>query len=399
MSKSWPLVALGEVLTHRKEFIKINDLDTYKRCRVKLHAQGIVLRDAVAGAEIKTKKQQVCKAGEFLVAEIDAKVGGFGIVPDELNGSIVSSHYFVFGIDESKLNRSFLDFYSRTLAFRNQVAAQGSTNYAAIRPNDVLGYSIPLPPLAEQQRIVARIEELAAKIEEARGLRRQAVEAAKALLNSQLRIKFESMTLKHGTSRLDNLIVEAGYGSSEKSTPERIKGAVPVLRIPNVASERLKLDDLKYTCLSQKDCERLLLKDGDILVVRTNGSIDLVGRCAVVFNLPEPMAFASYMIRLRLDKNSIDATFAQRMLRYLRTSGQLIDFARTSAGQYNVSLGRLRSAEIPLPPVSEQQHIVIYLDGLQAKVDALKRLQAEIAAELDAMLPSILDKAFRGDLI
>ncbi|MDD2736706.1 MAG: hypothetical protein PHF56_22465 [Desulfuromonadaceae bacterium] len=147
MSVAWPLVALEELLTHRKEFIQINDFEKYKRCRVKLHAQGIVLRDAVTGAEIKTKKQQVCKAGEFLVAEIDAKVGGFGIVPDELNGSIVSSHYFLFGIDEAKLDVRFLDFYSRTPAFRDQVAAQGSTNYAAIRPNDVLGYSIPLPPL------------------------------------------------------------------------------------------------------------------------------------------------------------------------------------------------------------------------------------------------------------
>lgn len=117
--------------------IQINDLDTYMRCRVKLHAQGIVLRDAVIGAEIKTKKQQVCKAGEFLVAEIDAKVGGFGIVPDELNGSIVSSHYFLFEIDEAKLDKRFLDFYSRTPAFRDQVAAQGSTNYAATQLDDV----------------------------------------------------------------------------------------------------------------------------------------------------------------------------------------------------------------------------------------------------------------------
>src|SRR5665647_2440733 len=105
MSKFWPLVALGEVMTHRKEFIQINDLEKYKRCRVKLHAQGIVLRDAVTGAEIKTKKQQVCNAGEFLVAEIDAKVGGFGIVPDDLEAAIVSSHYFLFVVDDKQLDR------------------------------------------------------------------------------------------------------------------------------------------------------------------------------------------------------------------------------------------------------------------------------------------------------
>ncbi len=180
----WPKVRLGEVLRHRKEFITIDDLTNYKRPRVQLHVNGIVLRDEVPGARIKTKTQQVCRSGEYLVAEIDAKVGGFGIVPESLDGSIVSSHYFLFVIDESKLDRRFLDFFIRTPAFREQVAAQGSTNYAAIRPTHVLGYEIPLPPLAEQRRVVARIEELAAQIHEARTLRHQATEGAEALLRS-----------------------------------------------------------------------------------------------------------------------------------------------------------------------------------------------------------------------
>src|SRR5439155_2981321 len=107
----WPIVPLGEVLNHRKEFIKINDLKGYKRCRVQLNARGIVLRDQVPGAEIKTKKQQVCKAGEFLVAEIDAKLGGYGIIPPDLEGAIVSSHYFLFGINEAKLDRRFLGYF------------------------------------------------------------------------------------------------------------------------------------------------------------------------------------------------------------------------------------------------------------------------------------------------
>jgi type I restriction enzyme S subunit len=121
-------VRLGEVLRHRKVFITIDDLETYKRPRVQLHAQGIVLRDEVPGALIKTKKQQVCREGDFLVAEIDAKVGGFGIVPHELDGAIVSGHYFLFMIDEARLDRRFLGWYLKTPAFRDQVEAQGSTN-------------------------------------------------------------------------------------------------------------------------------------------------------------------------------------------------------------------------------------------------------------------------------
>ena len=153
----WPLVPLGEVLTHRKQFVTIDDTASYKRCRVQLHAQGVLLRDQVPGADIKTKKQQVCRANEFLVAEIDAKLGGYGLVPAELDGAIVSSHYFLFGVDESKIDLGFLGYFIRTPAFHEQVAAQGSTNYAAIRPSHVLGYKIPLPVLENQQQVVEKL--------------------------------------------------------------------------------------------------------------------------------------------------------------------------------------------------------------------------------------------------
>ena len=64
--KAWPVVPMADVLRHRKEFITIDDTQHYKRCRVQLHAKGVLLRDTVSGADIKTKKQQVCRAGEFL---------------------------------------------------------------------------------------------------------------------------------------------------------------------------------------------------------------------------------------------------------------------------------------------------------------------------------------------
>src|SRR5262245_31589750 len=128
----WPDVALGELIAYRKEFIRIDDDVSYKRCRVQLNAKGIVLRDLVLGSEIKTKEQQICEDGDLLVAEIDAKAGGYGIVPSDLAGAIVSSHYFLFSINEQRLHRGFLDWYLKTPQFFDQVAARGSTNYAAI---------------------------------------------------------------------------------------------------------------------------------------------------------------------------------------------------------------------------------------------------------------------------
>ncbi len=122
--------------------------------------------------------------GEFLVAEIDAKMGGYGIVPEQLNGAIVSSHYFLFEIDERCLLRKFLHWYCQTSDFFEQVNARGSTNYAAIRPHDVLTYKVPLPPLAEQQRIVAKLDKVAGLVEEAQRLRKAIDREIRSLVQS-----------------------------------------------------------------------------------------------------------------------------------------------------------------------------------------------------------------------
>lgn len=224
-------------------------------------------------------------------------------------------------------------------------------------------------------------------------------EEVEALPNSELTAIFKALLEQNDACQLDKLLLEAGYGTSTKCEYERLENSVPVLRIPNVASERVNFDDVKYGTLTNAELDRVLVTEGDVIVVRTNGSADLVGRCAVVPTLSEPTAFASYLIRLRCDRQIVDSDYLQLMFKHLRTAGTLFDFARTTAGQYNVSLGRLRAAQIPIPPLPEQRRIVAYLDNLQTKIDALKQMQAETAAELNALMPSILDKAFKGEFV
>ena len=184
------MVDLGEVVSQRKVFITIEPDVTYSRCRVQTSARGVVLRDRLQGAEVKTKRQQVCRAGDFLVAEIDAKMGGYGLVPDELEGAIVSSHYFLYTVDDTRLDKGFLNWYSRTKEFLQQVNARGSTNYAAIRSRDVLNYRIPLPPLDEQRCIVARFDHVTGLVEE----RRRVFAAADRDVDALLRKAFDKVT-------------------------------------------------------------------------------------------------------------------------------------------------------------------------------------------------------------
>ena len=78
--------------------------------------------------------------------------------------------------------------------------------------------------------------------------------------------------------------------------------------------------------------------------------------------------------------------------------GQIADEKKGNGTGANLNGSKLAKIKVPIAPLAEQRRIVAELDTLQAEVDALKRLQAETAAELDALLPSILDRAFKGEL-
>ncbi len=182
----FPNVRLGTFLRERKEFITIDDFESYKRAKVQWYGKGIILRDKVSGINVKTKKQQVVRTDEFVVAEIDAKDGSFGVTPKELDGAIVSSHYFVYEIDESVCLPAYLEWYVRTNNLQSLVRAQGSTNYSAIRSYTIYDYEIPLPPLSEQHQIVERVGTLATRIEKALFLREEAITEINALNDSIL---------------------------------------------------------------------------------------------------------------------------------------------------------------------------------------------------------------------
>ncbi len=151
MSNNFEKIRLGDVITHRSEFIEIDDFEVYKLCRVQTKARGVVLREEKEGLDIKTKKQQVCRNGDLIFAEMDARFGGYGLIPPELDGAIVSSHYFLYEINSDAIDERYLEFCLSQPWFLSQVEAQGSTNYAAIRPFQVLEYEIPLPSIGQQQ--------------------------------------------------------------------------------------------------------------------------------------------------------------------------------------------------------------------------------------------------------
>lgn len=106
----------------------------------------------------------------------------------------------------------------------------------------------------------------------------------------------------------------------------------------------------------------------------------------------------NHVIRIRPNTQQIDPEFLNAYLNSPAGQDEVQTRSRTTSGLRSLSVGRIKQITVPVPSMSEQRRIVAYLDGLQAKVDALKNLQSETAVELDALLPSILDKAFKGEL-
>lgn len=397
MIQLWSIVPLEKLIKYRKEFIEIDELRTYKRCRVQLHAQGLVLRDTVQGTEIKTKKQQVCRTGEFLVAEIDAKIGGFGIVPESLDEAIVSSHYFLFEINDALLERRFLDFFIRTPAFRDQVSAQGSTNYAAIRPKDVLGYKIPLPPIQEQRRIVARIEELAGKIGEARGLRSQAVKETGALVASGKNTLFSSEFAERWQSVTLGEVADIRAGVTLGRILKGSTIRLPYVRVANVQDGYLDLKSIKEVEIIESEWEKWQLQPGDILLTE-GGDWDKLGRGTVWRGEIPNCIHQNHIFRVRINPNEFDPIYLSALIGSPYGKAYFQSVSKQTTNLATINRRQLNAFVVYKPPVPEQRRIVAYLDDLQAKVDTMKRLREEVIAELDALLPSILDKAFKGEL-
>ena len=375
--KAWPTVSLGDVVRHRKEFITIDDTVRYKRCRVQLHAQGVLLRDTVSGADIKTKKQQVCRAGEFLVAEIDAKVGGFGLVPDVLNGAVVSSHYFLFEIDETRLNRRYLDYYCRSTHFRSQVEAQGSTNYAAIRPASVLGYTIQLPPLAEQQALVVRLDALAEKTHQLEAHLDAAERDAEHLLalrfrdaiaNAPLQPMAEVAPLVRREVAIDT---EASY--TELGVRSFYKGTF----------HRRTIAGSEFTWQKM-----FRVEEGDLIF-----SNIMAWEQAIALAIPEDHGCVGNHRILTCVADSEKAVSGFLAYYFMTDDGFAKVYAAspgTAARNRTLIATNLEAIKVPIPPLPIQQSF----NRLQTEVTALKAQHAVLRAANAALLPAMLERVF-----
>ena len=391
-SGKYPLVPLSEVLVQDKEYITELEPRLYPKLSVKLYGRGVVLDDPADGATVRMKRHQLAKPGQVILSEIWAKKGAIGIVPEEGAGALVTSHFFLFEIDESKILRPYMRWLLVANYFEPVLSekARGTTGYAAVRPKQFLACKIPLPPLDEQRRIVARIEELAALIEEARGLRVKAREEAEALLDSALYEVFAAAETEGWDYKLvEDLCEKPQYGYTESAQLERV--GPKFLRITDIQNGAVNWDIVPYCACD--DVDKYRLQPGDILFARTGAT---TGKSFLVKERPEAV-FASYLIRLQL-KSGLEPEYLYWFFQSPQYWAQVYEEKKGSA-QANMNARKLSNVAVPIASSEgERNRIVAYLDDLQAQVDELTALQDATQAGLDALLPSVLDRAFRGEL-
>jgi type I restriction enzyme S subunit len=291
-----------------------------------------------------------------------------------------------------------LSWYFQTPSFWAdcEEKSQGSTGRNAITKTLFRLLEIPFPLLEEQRRIVAQIEALATRVAEARGLRQDAAEELNVLLMSNSKSIFEDARSTQWLTVDDIGSVRGGIQKSTLRTP----GQNPrrYLTVAHVQRNWIDTSDIRYFEVSDAELERWRLLAGDVLVVEGNGSAEQIGRTALFSGEIEDCVHQNHIIRIRPDPQRILPEYLNAYLNSPAGQTEMREQSRTSSGLFHLSVDRIRSIKVPVPNFVDQENVISELANMQSKFVELNQSQSEVIAALDALLPSILDRAFRGEL-
>jgi type I restriction enzyme S subunit len=397
MSK-WPKVKLGEVLRRAERFEPRDELTEYPFAGTYSFARGIFVGERKLGSTFALPKIQRIRAGDFIYCKIMAWEGAFGIAPQEADNCVVSGAFVVYELHRDRIDERFLHYFFKVPDHWKAIGSQSSGTNVRRQSLHALQFEraeIPLPPLAEQRRVVARIEELAHQILEARTLRQQATEEADTLLLNQVGEVFLRIQAQHKPREFGSFSPHVTSGPRNWAKHYEENG-LRFYRAQDIGPAGKVLNNSKVfiTPPSGEQGRSAMLQYGDLMFVITGAT---VGRVSLYRQGLESGFVSQHVGICRLPKTEVDPEFALWGLRGPGGQAQLLG-QRYGQGKPGLNLTNIRALSLPFPPLREQHRIVAQLDALQAEVDALKRLQAETASELAALLPAILDRAFKGEL-
>jgi type I restriction enzyme S subunit len=341
--------------------------------------------------------------GDLLIARMPSPLGRVAIFP--LDGSekyVTVVDVAILRLAHDLISDKYCSYMINALPTRNLIAKQQSgTTRKRIARSKLEEISIPVPPLAEQRRIVAKIDSLFSELDKGvemlHTIRAQLRTYRQAVLKWAFEGNFTNTTLT--SVSLSDYIEKPRYGTSKKCISG--KGDVCVLRIPNIDYDAgvVRYKDVKFANFIDDEIETLSLHNGDILIIRSNGSVSLVGRAAIVREKDNKSLFAGYLMRLRINKPQLLPQFLLRYLASPTARTYIENRAKSTNGVHNINSDEIRALIIPFCSTDEQTEIVSAIESRLSVCDKLDQNVGESLAKAQALRQSILKKAFVGHLV
>lgn len=386
--KRWRSVALGEVIQPQK-YREMPTKETKLPYIGMEHVQaqtGVVVERGSA-SDITSLSPRVL-AGDVLYGRLRPYLNKVAISAEE---AFTSGEFIIFrGNDE--VDARWLKWRLTAQDFVDFATSLNTGDRPRVKWPQMAVFDLSLPPIDEQRLIVEILEDHLSRIDAGERALRSAVRRGELLELAAL-----GALVPEGTPSvpLKEISLSAGYGTSTKCVVDG--SGVPVVRIPNLVNGTIDLSDEKRAEDASVDLSGLMLKEDELLFVRTNGSRDLIGRTAVVQRGVEA-SFASYLIRYQLNSDRVEAPWVHYMMRRPQARVEIEWLAASSAGQHNLSLTKLDNIQVPLPDLPTQRELIA---TYESKLDGPRRLveSAGLARRRATLLRrAVLTAAFSGNL-
>ena len=257
---------------------------------------------------------------------------------------------------------------------------------------------VPIPSPKEQKQIAEKLDKFFDQIETIKEASNKIPELLKNFRQQVLTYAVTGKLIESTPEprMLGELIDELKYGTSKKADYD-IEG-FPVLRIPNINNGEIDSSDLKYVPLDDKEYNQLSLQEGDILVIRSNGSLSIVGQCAIVRKECENWVYAGYLIRIRCTHELLPE-YLNYIFQSYQVRKQIVEKSHSMSGVNNFSADKIKQLEIAWYPVEVQKQIVDKLNSIFGKLNEIEKQYNTLSEKLEKLPQTLLCKAFKGELI
>lgn len=401
----FPMIPIGQIIDRCTELVTVENEIQYKQITLKTNGGGAVLRDVKLGKDIGTKKQYAVSSGQFIMSKIDARNGAFGVVPDELDGAIVTADFPVFNVNQEKIIPQYLFLLSSTKAFARfaQSCSRGTTNRQRIDIALFLSQRIPLPSLTEQKIIVSNYN---TKIQQAEDLEKKSIQIEKDIetylleslgisQNEEVKdkeknlFKFLKFIQFKDIDRWDCYNRELSFLSELKESPYPL---VEIGKVYNFVKRNWdkKESKFRYVEIGSVDSSNGIMfaeemttskapsratqkiKNGDLIIGTTRPYL----RKFAIVNIKYDDCVCSSGFQVVAPSNLYSVSF---LYEYLKTTAAIDQMALYMSGALYPSITSkdLKKVLMPLPPLETQNAIVEHINEQKTQIKQLKQ-QAEI---------------------